>query len=351
MLANIIAFVPRMLLDERYGGAVMSMLLAVPLSTGLCSLLIYAMGSFPQCTVVDIFKKTLSVWIWAPVLIFFIGMWYLAGMTTLFSFADITKRFINPSLPPHHAMGLYAGLLVFMIQLGSRRALYTLELLLVLQVPLILFIMMKATFNENLLLDAIVEAGTYLFHMPSWQSLAAATYVFTGYLNLVIYNGVFHRPVKLRVVWIVLAVGLLNLTTTYFIPIGMHGMDGVGELLYMWFTTADSIRLEYGFVERLIFIFLLLYLNISLLSAFVHWHVALQLIKGFMPAKEKLQSTLSWIVGALFAVGGIATAYWMTEHEMFGFTSGWVSLRLASEIVLVAGIAALAWRERRKKPA
>ncbi len=352
MIANVIAFVPRILIDNRYDGAIMSMLIAIPISMSLCACMIWAMSRFPQQSITEIAARLLPKWLEKTVLLYFLVMWYLAGLITLYYFSDITKRFINPDFSPFEAMLLYAIALMFMIQMESRRALYMLEILLVLQVPFILFIMLKATINHNMMWDSMQEAATYVANMPRWLCVAAATHVFSGYLNLIIFNNVFHKPVKLWLVWIVGAVGILNLTTTYFIPIGMQGMDGVGKLIYMWFTTADSIRLEYGIIDRLIFVFLLLYLNISLLSAFVHWHVALQMGKAlFGKRSEKTQLYVSWGTGGLFAGLAVAASFWIYEITMFRYTQGWLLFRLGSEAVLIGLLFVLVMLQKRRQAA
>ncbi len=354
MLANVIAFVPRILLDKRFDGAVMSLLAALPISLVLMGLMIRSMQAFPQRGLPEILQDYLSPWLVHIFMGFFGIMWYAAGAVTLYYFADVSVRFINPEMSTVQTMFLYCTVLVFLIQLQSRKVLYLLEILIILQVPFILFIMVKASFNQYVLWDSMLEAATYIFHPPHIVALSAATYMFTGYLNIVVFNRVFEKPASMRLLWIVGPVGMLNLLTTYFIPIGMHGMDSVGELVYKWFTTADAIRLQYGFVERLIFVFLLLYLTISLLSTLVHWHVSLQMFKSWFfvdSNKSKKSKKLSWYFAAVFGAGGIALAYWMNEQTMLTVSIWFLVLRLASEMTIVFFLYYLSVRERRKAAA
>ena len=44
----------------------------------------------------------------------------------------------------------------------------------------------------------------------------------------------------------------------FFVPIGFHGTVGVEDYVYLWSMTADSMMTEYGFINRVLFVFLLL---------------------------------------------------------------------------------------------
>ena len=78
---------------------------------------------------------------------------------------------------------------------------------------------------------------------------------------------------------------LFNLGTTFLLPIGFHGTVGVGNFTYPWVSTADSMRMEFGFVERVIFIFLPLYAFIALSQVIVVWHVGMHFFLSLLPNK------------------------------------------------------------------
>jgi len=159
---------------------------------------------------------------------------------------------------------------------------------LLLNLPIIVFILFKALLSENMNWDAIKVIRHYLFTASSWKSLAASTYVFTGYVNWAKFNREFRSiDMKKQQLWVLPVIGLLVLTTTFLIPIGYYGTYGVDNFIYIWVSTADSMKMEFGFMERVMFIFLLLYLSVALLFISITWHVGSELVKSILPTKVK----------------------------------------------------------------
>ncbi len=77
-----------------------------------------------------------------------------------------------------------------------------------------------------------MELGTHIFERPNIKALAAATYSFSGFTNLIIFNRVIKEKIRYWNFIIILFLGIFNLFTTFFIPIGFHGSDGAQEYLY-----------------------------------------------------------------------------------------------------------------------
>ncbi|MFC6605288.1 hypothetical protein ACFQDF_33295 [Ectobacillus funiculus] len=160
--------------------------------------------------------------------------------------------------------------------------LYTIETVLVFNIPLVFIIMIKAYTSEGMEWDFVKESVMYIYHIPSYSAFSAALFPSIGAGNLIIFNRVFTK--KQRITWPQL--GLIffiltgNLATTYFVPIGYSGFEYIDRILYPWVRTSDAMRLDFGFVERVLFIFLTLYLAVSFLSILMHWHVVIELLKG-----------------------------------------------------------------------
>lgn len=333
MLTNVIIFVPKILIEDRYNGAVSGMLIAIPISLTLTFLYSRAFGRFPEKSLTDIPKGS-KVWIKNLYLGIIQILWFSAGLITIIGFIDILSRFVNPDMPRLLILIVYLAVIFLIIQLPSEKVMYFLEIVLFLCVPLIAFIIIKAVTSQFLIWDSILEAGTYIFVKPSLKAIASATYVFTGYTNLIIFNRVIKEKIKMRNYLMILFMGTVNLMTTFFIPIGIHGSDGAQELLYPWISTADSLRLPYGPIERVIFIFLMLYMVVSLLSISIHWHISLELVKGIFKEK-KFPKNFNWLILSIYTAVAVISVIYLNTFVLNKLTVYWLMIRFFCEILVV----------------
>jgi hypothetical protein len=343
MLVNVIIFVPKTLIEYRYDGAIMGILLSIPIGLLLSFLYSKAFSKFPGQGLPDLLADSKHHRLKLLHLASIQVLWFSAGLITLLGFIDILSRFINPEAPKLVILSIYLAAICLIIQLPTKKVMDFLEIVLVLNAPLITFIIFKMFTSNYLNWDSILEVGTHIFEWPNLQTTAAATYVFSGYTNIIIFNRLFKEKVKSRNFIVVLVLGLFNLFTTFFIPIGFHGADGTQEYLYPWITTADSLRLVFSPIERVIFLFLMLYMSISLMSVVVHWHVALELIKGtFKDAKNKKKNRM---VVILFVVMSVAGVLFINSTLLIKLTVFWFIFRFGSEIIVV--VLTFLWSRRR----
>ncbi|GGF86848.1 hypothetical protein GCM10010912_35160 [Paenibacillus albidus] len=239
-LINIINFVPRELIDRRFEGALMSIVISVIVGTLFVYWFGFLISKFPEKGIPEILGPLMPKLLVSAILLFFAVLWYVAGATTLLSFVDITLRFISPDTGPYLVMGGFLIMVCICCRFDSLSLLFGLEIILAITLPLILYATFKALGNPNFSWDAVLQIGTHFWHAPDWMSLAAATFSFSGYINLIIYNRVFQN-LKLKHIWIVGIEGFLVLLVTFFVPIGYFGTVGVERHVYTWFATADSI--------------------------------------------------------------------------------------------------------------
>jgi hypothetical protein len=107
--------------------------------------------------------------------------------------------------------------------------------------------------------------------------------------------------------------------------------------------------MEYGFIERVIFLFLLLYISISLLFGIVCWHVALEVLKSAIGSKKR-PSWNRWLpygILALFLILPLFILKWANEPFLIKFSELWISHRLIAEILLVSGVYILTRRKKK----
>ncbi|WP_255286722.1 hypothetical protein [Bacillus sp. AFS076308] len=231
MIINVIIFVPKILIRYRYEGAVMATILSIPIGVALTYFYSTAITKFSEQGLPEILDNTKHRWL----KILHLGcvqlLWFSAGLLTLVGFIDILARFVNPEMPKFLLLLIYLAAIFLIIQMPTERVMYLLEIVLFLNTPLILFIIFKAYTNEFLNWDSILEVGTHIFKWPSLKAFAAATYCFSGYGNLIIFNRVIKGKLKVWNFIIITVLGLINAFTTFLIPIGFHGSDGAQQYL------------------------------------------------------------------------------------------------------------------------
>lgn len=343
MMVNVIIFVPKILIQYRYEGAVMAIIIAIPLGLMLNYFYCTAINKFPGQGLPEILSGGKHQWFKIIHLGSIQILWFSAGLITLIGFTDIIQRFINPEMPNVILILIYLAAIFLIIQMPTQRVMYLLEIILILNTPLLSFIIFKALVNDYITWDSILEVGTYLFERPNLKSIAAATYCFSGYTNLIIFNRVIKGKLKIWNFAAVLLLSIFNLFTTFFIPIGFFGSDGAQEYLYPWISTSDSLRLVHSPIERVIFLFLMYYMSITLISISVNWHVSYELIKGTF--KEKINKKMNWLILAIFSSCAIAGGIFLNTVLLIKITVYWMIIRLSAEILLVGVF--FIWARRR----
>jgi hypothetical protein len=349
MLVNVFLYVPSILIQNRFSGSV----LAVPLGViiGTIFLYVYSLSirKFPELGISEILGNT-HKWFRLCFLVFVAIMWHLAGSITLLAFNDVTIGFINPDISGLHMIAVYtASVLFILLRLKTQQILYALEIVLVINIPLIFIIFIQAYLHNYLSWKSIMEVGTHFKELPSLKVLAASTFVFSGYINMIVFNRVFKEKIKVSRLWFIPFLGFVNLFTTLAIPIGFWGADGVENLTFPWVSTADALRIEYGPIERLITLFLLLYVSISLMSVIVHWHVAYEIIKNLIKIdkyEEKTSRILQLVILGCIGFGVILSEMYLQEEYIVQLGELWLSVRLPSEAFIVI---LMFWLARRKK--
>ena len=163
----------------------------------------------------------------------------------------------------------------------TEKVLFTIELILLITFPLILYIFYKAYTSKSLEWDFVKEAALYINQLPNIHSYSACFFLFLGVGNLFIFNRFFTKKqnYKWKHIALIALISTLTLCTTYFIPIGFNGFENIDKFVYPWITTSDSLRMEFFMIERVLFVFLLFYLGIAFISILIHWHVSIEFLK------------------------------------------------------------------------
>ncbi|WP_077212954.1 GerAB/ArcD/ProY family transporter [Bacillus dakarensis] len=339
MVANVVASVPKILISQRSEGALLSMIISYILGLVFCYLCARFFNLFPGEGLPDLTKKYMPRWFSFVILFVIAVTWYIAGLITLVTFSFLLKRFLTPDMPLSWITITFLLFLTYGILLNSKSVLYTVEFVLICSLPFVFIITIKAYTSHELNWDFIGESLMYIHNPPSFTAISASAYLLLGGFNLIIFNRLFKK--KQQINWknmlFIALIGGTALVTTYFIPIGMLGFDAVGDVVYPWITTSDSLRLEFFIVERVIYIFLLLYLAISFLSVLIHWHVTLELLKSIIWFKKfqlKKRNLTPYLFLSFFWVASLIAVSYLTEYHLIQYSSYFLNFLLCSFVVM-----------------
>ncbi|MBP1154181.1 MULTISPECIES: GerAB/ArcD/ProY family transporter [unclassified Paenibacillus] len=347
MLINTIFYIPRIMIEERFNGAFMGILISIPIGSLMAYLFVNAMSKFPGLGLPEILERNLVTALRIPILSFLSVMWFIAGAIIIVSFSLITERYVNPEISKSLLLLFSVVVICWSSTRTSLAIINVLEIGLLLSIPFIMFISYKAMSHEMLDWDAIWTMSDYILRVPPWHTVSAATYLFTGYINLVLYNR-FFKDTRVKHLWIIPIVGTLIFFTTIFLPIGMQGTQAVEEYIYVWISTADAIRMEYGFIERVLFLFLFLYIGLALLFVTMTWNVGLTLLRSCFRTlnhNKKRMAIFNWTVCGM--MGGITLVFGaiVNEKQLIFISKQWFNIRFPIEILLVTLVVIISRRK------
>ncbi|MUG67586.1 hypothetical protein GNP94_16475 [Paenibacillus campinasensis] len=352
---SLINFVPGILLGDRFDGGMMSLLISIPIGAGLLYVFSRVITKFPGQGLPEILYSVFPGWVSAPLLFIAAITWYFSSIVTLISFTGITNRYISPDISPYIIIIGFVVVVCLTTRLDSESILYALEMFLYMAVPLIVYMIWRALSSPFFSWDSVRQIITYAHNPPNFRSTAAATYVFTGYINMVIFNRIFHQFSMRHIILIILA-GTGTLAVSMLGPVGFLGTVGAGEYEFPAFSAMDSLRIRYFIIERMIYVFYFVYMTLSLLNSIVHWHVSKELILGIFgfgkaPVLEKNKRRRRaewWIIGSFSAI--VLTAFTLiNQYSLRNMAVIFVESRFVGEFVIIAIlIYAAVIRKRRK---
>lgn len=325
MIANIISAVPTILLRYSEDGSVSALILGVFLGTVIVVFFTKFFNAFPGITFPEMLVQTTKKWFYYPLLFLMAIMWFLAGVSTLITYTFLLIRFFTPDIPLT-LMGLTLVLsVIFGCFMKTDRVLYTIEIVFLINFPIIVFIIFKAYTSKDLNWDFIKEAMLHVVEMPNVNAVAACIFLSLGVVNLVIFNRFFtHKQhFGLKQIIVIAFISSATIFTTYFVPIGFHGIKEIDELVYPWIATSDSMRMRFFLIERLIYVFLLLYLGMAFLSILIHWHVSVELFKFIFKLEKWKYKDLNigyGILILLFAASSLFIILTLSEYQLFRYS-------------------------------
>ncbi|QMV43771.1 hypothetical protein [Cohnella cholangitidis] len=353
-MINIMLFVPWILEQHRFNGAVSAMAVAIAVGTVLTYVTTSLFLRFPGMGLADILNNLLPRGLAVSLNLIGALVWTLAGILVIYAYSATIQQFFNPDMNAYLFLLLMTVAGVWGASRCTRTVQFAQEILLLISAPLIIMILFKAIFSPWLDWNAIRVTAGYIRTAPSFISFCAATFIFAGYNSLTVFNRLLPNGTKIRFRWIIPLFCSFFLFVSFFIPIGFHGTVGVGEHLYLWSVTADSMILEYGFVYRVLYLFLLLYTALSLMFAMNTWHTAMELIKACHP-KHKSQPeqfpvpAANWWITIVFALLTFGYALWTNEQRNQMVNENWLIARTITDVSTPLILGLLVLKGLRKK--
>ncbi|MFD1927745.1 GerAB/ArcD/ProY family transporter [Sporosarcina siberiensis] len=324
MITNTVSTVPNILLNNTKNGAIFSMVIGGIVGLLMIYISMLFFNHFPGQGLPELMKEYTPKWFHYPILIYFVIMWYLAGTLTLVTFTFMLVTFLSPEMTILTMITPFLIIISYGVLMKTKNVLYSTEIIFLLIFPIILYSYIKAYGSSTLNWDYVKLAVMHANKLPTYDVVTASAFIFTGVVNLAIFNRYFLRKEVFGAKQVVI-IGLTSffiLFTTYFIPIGFGGFENVDNLLYPWISTTDSIRIKFGLIERLVFMFMFYFVSIAILSMIIHWHVAAQLLESvvyFKNLKWKETNLTPHIIGLCFTLVAIVLSLQMTEHQLFEF--------------------------------
>ncbi|RKP54202.1 hypothetical protein D7Z26_12585 [Cohnella endophytica] len=339
-LINIMLFVPYTLIQNRFHGAVPAIVISIFLGTALAYVTISLYLKFPEMGLPEILNTYLPRTLALTLILLTTVLWFSGGMLVIYSYSRTIQQFFNPDMNPY----LFSSLMIAAAIWGGTRCTRTVqfaqEIVLFACAPLILALIMKAIFSKWLSWDAIRITAGYVKTMPSFLSLAAAMFVFAGFNTLAVFNRLVPADTKIRFRWIIPVFCTLIMLISFFVPIGFHGTVGVGQYVYIWSITADSMIMEYGFIQRVLYVFLLLFTALTLMFAMNTWHSAAEFLKSCHPKhRPKTEQypvpASNWWINASFGGLTLLYAFWADDSRNEWTSHIWLYARFSADLLAV----------------
>jgi hypothetical protein len=328
-LVNITAFIPQILYKNRFNGSLISLVLSTLIGTFLIFLFQTQIKKFPRQNIAQIMDRLFPKWFQKTFLFFNFTLQIFGGILFLISNTQIVNQFINPN--SMIIFYIFLLLIVFLIMNQTNSILYMLEIIVLFAAPFYLFIMLRFFTDDLVMVDFIKQSWTYLMHLPKMNSVASGLFVFTGFTNFFIY-GEHILSIGKKQLLIALGIIYFILFSSYFVPIGYFGLNGVGKESYVWVTTVDSMRFDYFFLERMVSIFILVQIGITLMYIILSFHSSLQYLQLMT---KNVGGRSKWVGIFVVVISAIITQHLTDEFRLLKLFNYFFISRIILDLFLM----------------
>ncbi|WP_062356868.1 GerAB/ArcD/ProY family transporter [Bacillus kwashiorkori] len=325
-VTNMIANVPRILLLERLNGAIPSIFLAIGAGVFITYIILKFFNKYPGKALPELLDRATPKWFNKLFLAYISVIWFSAGLITLTTCSFMIKRYLTPDMPLMLIILYFLLFFTYGIFMRTKNILYAIEIILVVTVPFVLFIIYKAFSSPYYQIDFVKEAIMYMNVFPSYDAFTASLYLFLGIANLIIFNRVFTKKITVNWKHLLSIGGIVGsaLIITYIVPIGINGFEHVDQIIYPTVTAADSLKMTFGIVDRVVFLFVTILLIMAFLSTLIHWHVAINVVTNVIYIKKFKWKNINLTPHLFIGLFWLASFYmipYLSEYQLLKFTN------------------------------
>lgn len=330
---SITVFMPQILYKNSLNGSILSICLAIIVGGIFIFILQKILIRFPQQNIDQILDNVVPEWFRKWYIIYCLILWYVTGALFIIALIHVVNIFINPETPILVNYFIFLCLIIFAIVLKTESLLYAAEVVVLFHIPIVLFVNIRFLTDPYVLKDSIFQSFTYFKQFPKFNSFTAALFMFTGFSNLIIFN----KKIKInliskRYIIGVFLVCLFILLSTYIIPIGYLGLNGVRKEIFVWLTTVDSMHFDYLFVDRIIYIILFVQIFCSLIYIMLSWHTSLELFKTL---NLNYRGMFKWLLIFFFICIASVLQFLLKGPDLLEYFIVFFKFRAVSDFLLV----------------
>ncbi|WP_317890771.1 Ger(x)C family spore germination C-terminal domain-containing protein [Paenibacillus arenilitoris] len=159
---NIMLYVPHILISFRFTGAVSSLIVGAAIGTALVYLYMSALARYPGMGFPEILKQHMPQWAVSALMLFYAAMWWFATSMVVVAYAILINRFFNPDANSAVILILLVLACGYAATRSSLTVMLVIEIGLIINAPIILFVMFKAVRSPQLNWDAIHIVANYV---------------------------------------------------------------------------------------------------------------------------------------------------------------------------------------------
>lgn len=325
MLAIIMTPVPRLLLVRSGDGALTATLCSIVAGVLFTYITVSFFIQFPGQDLIELLQEHTSSWVRIPVTLFLTVMWFVAGTITLVMTVFLLITFLTPLMSIYTITLSILITVFFGVLLKSKSVLYTLEIVFILSIPVGIVMFFKLFTSNELDFDQVRLALTHINSLPDYTAFTSSTFMFMGCANLIVFNKYFKEKQHISK-WSLVAIsifGVFMIVNSYLIPIGLSGFDQIDQFIFPWTSAADAVRMKFGFIERVVFVFMFLFVTTSFISIIIHWHVAYKLLLSLFRLKSlqfKQQNFTPYFIVLVFCSIGMWVSSQFTQNQLYEYS-------------------------------
>lgn len=339
-MVNVIAFIPQILYRSRFNGSITSLFLATLCGITLIILFQTQIKNFPGKNISEIMRTILPRGIQKTFLLLNFTLSTFSGILFLNSIILVIEEFSD--LDSTTIFYCLLILIVFTIMIQTNSILFMLEITALFVTPFIILIVLRFFTDKLVWIDSINQSFTYLLYFPKMSSVISALFVFTGITNLLVYSE-FIRPLNKKHLYIIVGIICFILYASYFIPIGYFGLNGVGKENYVWVTVTDNLKIDYFFLERVVIVFILILIGLTLMYTILSYHSS---IKTLQMMAEGLGGKLKWTGIFIVASSSIVTHHYLNQMDLLSSFLCFFIFRTCLDLILIF---ILMWASRKQR--